>query len=151
PRPRRRSSSARSCQTSFRSDSPSSRNDCAQPASLEALDTAAARNKSLHAGVRGMTARTHLEHELVAHGAGGELVPARATTHVGRNEVGVGPLHFVTPLVAPARHAATPLRADQPPGTRFFPAPVVRTNGPPFAFLCQTRPPDTARPPSASS
>jgi len=70
-----------------------SSSDCAEPPSLEALDTAAARDRSLHAGVRGVTLRAHLEHELVAHGAGGELVPARATTHVGRDEVGVVPLH----------------------------------------------------------
>jgi hypothetical protein len=70
-----------------------SSSDCAEPPSLEALGTAAARNRSLHAGVRGVTPRAHLEHELVAHGAGGELVPARATTHVGRDEVGVVPLH----------------------------------------------------------
>jgi hypothetical protein len=71
----------------------SSSSDGTEPPSLEALDATPAGNRSLHAGVRGMAVRAHLEHELVAHGAGGELVPARATAHVGRNEVGVVPLH----------------------------------------------------------
>jgi hypothetical protein len=71
----------------------SSSGDRTESPSLEALDATPAGNRSLHAGVRGMTVRAHFEHELLAHGAGGELVPARATAHVGRNEVGVIPLH----------------------------------------------------------
>jgi len=91
----------------------SSSGDRTESPSLEALDATPAGNRSLHAGVRGMTVRAHIEHELVAHGAGGELVPARATAHVGRNEVGVAPLHSnVSSVVGTCGCAATPLRTD---------------------------------------
>ena len=71
--------------------------DCAGAAPLESIDAVATHELALDAGVRRMTVRADIQHELGSRRAGRELVAARATANGRQYEVRVSSLHVSLP------------------------------------------------------